>query len=361
MRNRRPTMVDVAREAGVGLKTVSRVVNGESGVSPEMADRVFLAVAKLGFRRNAMARDLRAGRSTASVGLVIEDLGNPFYSSVARGVEQLTHDRDFVLMTASSEEDPERERALVLELCQRRVEGMIIVPTALDHSFLQAEIEMGLQVVFLDRPATGLIADTVLVDNRGGAIAATDYLLDRGHQRIAVLGHEAKVWTMRERLAGFRSALARAGVPYPEDLVCLGPLTPADAATATAQLLDGGDPPTAFFACNNRMTVGVLAELQRRGGAADVSGFDDIETAGLFAQPLALVSYDAAEAGRRAAQLLLERLDGRRTPQQVVIPTTLVRYGSETAGRRAPAAGAGSRTRATRASTRAGSGSGAGG
>jgi LacI family transcriptional regulator len=329
-------MLDVAREAGVGLKTVSRVVNGESGVRPEKADLVSAAVAKLGFRRNPMARDLRAGRSTATVGLVIEDLGNPFYSAVARGVEQMIQDRDFVLMTASSEEDPERERQLVLELCQRRVEGMIIVPTTIDHSFLEPELEQGLQVVFLDRPATGLTADTVLLDNRGGAVTATAYLLDRGHRRIAALGHDATVWTMSERLAGFRSALARAAVPYSEDLVCLGPLTPAEAAAATARLLDGDDPPTAFFACNNRMTVGVLSELQRRGSAADVAGFDDIETAGLFARPPALVSYDATEAGRRAAQLLLERLDGRRTPQQMVIPTTLIRYGAETTGPRAP-------------------------
>jgi LacI family transcriptional regulator len=147
-----------------------------------------------------------------------------------------------------------------------------------------------------------------------------------------VVGHDASVWTMRERLAGFRGALARAGEPHDERLSRLGPVTPADAARATAQLLAGDDPPTAFFACNNRMTVGVLTELRRHGPEAelaDVAGFDDIETAGLFARPLALVSYDATELGRRAASLLLERLDGRRTAQQIVVPTALVRYGED--------------------------------
>jgi LacI family transcriptional regulator len=332
VQGRRPTMHDVAREAGVGLKTVSRVVNGESGVNTELADRVRAAVTALGFRRNAMAGNLRAGRTAASIGLVIEDLGNPFYTAIARGVEELTHGRNFVLMTASSEEDPERERGLILELCHRRVDGLIIVPTALDHEFLQPEIDMGLQAVFLDRPASGVDGDTVLLDNRGGAEAAANYLLARGHLRIGVVGHDASVWTMRERLAGFRGALARAGVPHDERLSRLGPLTPADAARATAQLLAGDDPPTAFFACNNRMTVGVLTELRRRGPeaeVADVAGFDDIETAGLFARQLALVSYDATELGRRAAALLLERLDGRRTAQQIVVPTALVRYGED--------------------------------
>jgi LacI family transcriptional regulator len=324
-------MLDVAREAAVGLKTVSRVVNGESGVSPQLADRVLEAVARLGFRRNAMAGNLRAGRTAASIGLVIEDLGNPFYTAIARGVEQVTYERDFVMMTASSEEDPERERALILDLCHRRVDGMIIVPTSLDHGFLQPEIDLGLQAVFLDRPATGVDCDVVLLDNRGGAEVATDYLLSRGHTRIAVLGHDAKVWTMRERLAGFRARLARAGVPYDDNLVCLGPITPDDAAQATADLMARDDPPTAFLACNNRMTVGVLTALRRHGPEIDVAGFDDIETAGLFARPLTLVSYDATELGRRAGALLLERLAGRRTPQQVVVPTVLVRYGHESA------------------------------
>jgi len=204
---------------------------------------------------------------------------------------------------------------------------MIIVPTELHHGFLQPEIDLGLQVVFLDRPPTGLTGDTVLLDNRGGAAAATGHLLARGHRRIAVVGPEAAVWTTSERLAGFRTALAAAGVAYDPGLVRLGPVSPEDAGRVAGELLDLADPPTAFFACNNRMTVGVLAELRRRGGDAEVTGFDDIETAALFCQPLSLVSYDATEAGRRAAQLLLERLAGRRTEEQVVIPTTLLRYG----------------------------------
>jgi LacI family transcriptional regulator len=327
-------MIDVAQLAGVGLKTVSRVVNNESGVRAETAERVRAAIAELGFQRNEMASNLRARRSAASVGLVIEDLANPFYSVIARGVEQLIRERGFILITASSEEDMDRERELLLELAERRVVGMIIVPTGLDHAFLQHEIDRGLELVFLDRPPTGLSADNVLLDNRGGAAAAIEHLVSLGHERIAVVGHDAKIWTMQERLAGYRSTIHQHGLDIDQSLIKLGPLTPDEAAVATAELLDDPNPPTAFFGCNNRMTIGILWELRRRGLDADVAGFDDLEAAALFHQSVTLVSYDTAEIGRAGARLLLERLDGRRTPKEVVIPTTLAHYGIDGETRR---------------------------
>lgn len=323
---KRPTMVDVAREAGVGLKTVSRVVNSESGVSPELADRVRAAIATLGFRRNDMASNLRAGIPAASIGLLIEDLGNPFYSAIARGIEMVVAPKDYALLTASSAEDPQREQELLFELCRRRVNGVIVVPIARDHQFLQHEIDLGLQVVFLDRPVSGIAADNVLLDNLGGALAATRYLLGRGHRRIAVIGAELELWTMTERVAGYKSALVAAGIPVDPKLLRHGPRTVEAAVSAAQALLDSENPPTAFFALNNLMTVGVLTELRRRELQMDVVGFDDIDVAPLLSQPLTVVSYDPAELGRRAAELLLERLNGRFTPQQVVVPTMLKSY-----------------------------------
>lgn len=329
MANQRPTMRDVARQAGVGLKTVSRVVNNEPGVRPETVERVRAAIALLGFRRNEMASNLRARRSAASVGLVIEDLANPFYSLIARSIERVVRERDLILITASSEEDVEREQELLMELAQRRVVGMIVVPTGLDHAFLQHEIDMGLECVFLDRPPEGLDADLVLLDNRGGVEAAIEYLVSRGHRRIGVLGHDMSVWTMRERFAGYKSTLRRHGIPVDPELTRFAPLTPDEAAAATAEMLDGANPPTAFFGTNNRMTIGILTELQRRELTVDVAGFDDIETATLFSHPVTLVTYEAAELGRMAARLLLERLDGRRTSKRVVVPTKLTHHGHE--------------------------------
>src|SRR6266566_5745110 len=148
----RPTMKDVAARAGVGLKTVSRVVNGEAGVTADTAERVRAAIEALGFRRNDSARVLRKGQ-TASIGLVLEDIGNPFYSALARAVEDVAHTNGSLLFMGSSDEDPDRERTLTLAFCARRVDGLIIVPAGTDHTYLLPETMAGIAVVFVDRPA----------------------------------------------------------------------------------------------------------------------------------------------------------------------------------------------------------------
>src|SRR5215203_4029873 len=148
-------MVDVARHAGVSLKTVSRVVNKAPNVQQELVDRVLAAVDELGFRRNQLASALRSGQQTATVGLLIEEIANPFYATIAGVVAEVARAHDTLLITASSEEDADREQQLLRDLCSRRVDGLLIVPAAYDHSFLRAEVERGIPVVFLDRPAGG--------------------------------------------------------------------------------------------------------------------------------------------------------------------------------------------------------------
>jgi LacI family transcriptional regulator len=321
-------MVDVARLAGVSVKTVSRVVNNAPHVQQEMVDRVLAAATQLGFRRNGIAHTLRSGSATATVGLIIEDIANPFYSTIAAAVADVARDHETLLITASSEEDPERERDLLLDLCSRRVDGLLVVPAGADHGYLRVEVEMGLPVVFLDRPAGGLLADTVLLDNRGGARAGADHLVSRGHRRVAVLIDSMRVYTMRERVAGVRDALVAAGVPYDGTLVRDGVPDPRTAARVTGELLDAPEPPTAFFSTNNRITVGILGELWRRGSDAALLGFDDFELAHLMPRPLTVVSYDARELGRQAAQLLFRRIGGDRSwPTTTVLPTRLVTHG----------------------------------
>ena len=168
-------MRDVASSAGVSLKTVSRVVNSENGVRPATAARVEAAIAQLGFARNDVARSLRHGRANA-LGLVIEDVANPFYSAIARTVEDVAHARSHILITGSCEEDAERERELVLRLLRRSVDALLIVPAGDNHRYLQPELDDGIPIVFLDRPPHGVEADTVLLDNIGGARAAVAHL-----------------------------------------------------------------------------------------------------------------------------------------------------------------------------------------
>ncbi len=325
---RRPTMVDVARRAGVSLKTVSRVVNNEPAVAQALVDRVLTAIAELGFRRNDIARNLRSGRLNATVGLLIEEIANPFYATIASVAADLADDHQTLLMTASSEEDAERERTLLVELCQRRVDGLLVVPAGRDHSYLRREVEMGMPLVFLDRPPGELLADTVLLDNRGGAQAAVERLLADGHTRIAILIDSLAVYTMEERLAGFRAALAHAGVPHDEKLVREHVKTPHDAARAVAELLDRADAPTAFFCTNNRITVGALQELWRRGSDAGLVGFDDFELSHLMPRPLTVIAYDTRELARTAAELLFRRIGGDPSPPAtIVLPTRLVDRG----------------------------------
>lgn len=324
----RPTMNDVAAAAGVGLKTVSRVVNNQPGVRPELAARVEQAIVALQYRRNDIASSLRSSDPTVSVGLIIEDLGNPFYSAIARGVETVLAPVGHLLLMGSSERNAERERELVLDLSRRRVKGMIVVPAADDHAFLQREVEFGLQLVFLDRPVEGVDGDTVVLDNRGGTAAAVERLIALGNTRIGFVA-AADHWTVRQRLSGYRQALTSAGLPVDDSLVRLDVHTVADAAAAVSGLLDLDSPPTAIFGVNNLVTIGILMGLDQRGRRLDVAGFDDIDTAPLLRSPLTLAAYDPTEVGRRAAELLLERLAGRRESRDVVIPTSIKSYGAE--------------------------------
>ena len=200
----RPTMRHVADMAGVSLKTVSRVINAEAGVTPATAERVTAAIAELGFERNDLAASLRHGRSSSTLGLVIEDVANPFYSAIAQAVEAAARDRGFLLITASAREDAERERELVSALLRRRVDALLIVPAGPDHRYLAASS----RAVFLDRPPLGIEADTVLLDDHGGARSAVGHLIAQGHTRIACVADDSELYTMRQRIAGYREALA---------------------------------------------------------------------------------------------------------------------------------------------------------
>ena len=325
----RPTMSDVARAAGVSLKTVSRVVNREPGVRPETSERVRRAIETLGFRRNEAARALRQGHRTRTLGLVIEDMANPFYFGIMRGVEEAARGLGSLVIAASSDENGERERELTLALCERRVDGLILVPAAEDHAYLLPELRLGVRIVFLDRPPEGIAADTVLVDNVGGADAATSHLLAQGHRRVAMVGDTPTLYTSVQRLEGYRDALTRHGVPYDEGLVRLGRHDVGAAERAAEELLALPDPPTAVFAGNNRSTIGVLRATSQNGRRIALVGFDDFELAELLPVPVTVVATDSVELGRRAAQLLLERLAGDNGfPKTVVLPTTLVERGS---------------------------------
>jgi len=322
-------MRDVARSAGVSLKTVSRVVNAERGVGPETQARVTAAIERLGFRRNDLARSLRPGQKSWTVGLVIADVGNPFFSGIARAVEEVARDEGYVVITGSTDEDADHERELVFTLCRRRVDGILLVPAGRDQRYLLPELAVGTAVVFLDRPPDNIDADAVIGDDLGGARRAVEHLLAQGHRRIGLLGDATSVFTAGERVRGYRAALAGAGIAVDERLLRIGPHDAADARGAAHELLALADPPTALFAVNNRMSLGALLALRDHAGRVALVGFDDFELADMLATPITVVAHDPAAMGCAAAQLLFRRLAGDAGPtRRLVLPTKLVARGS---------------------------------
>jgi LacI family transcriptional regulator len=318
-------MRDVAELAGVSLKTVSRVFNSEPNVRDDVRLRVENAVATIGFRRNMVAKNLRTGQVVSSIGLVVADLLNPFYAAIATAVEAVANRHLATMTIGGSGEDPARERRIVMQLLERHVDGLIVVPTGGDHGYLEPQRRLGVHIVFVDRPASGIDADAVVLDNVGGAREAIRHLLGIGHRRIGFVGDSEFLFTAQERLAGYRLALDEAGVAFDPRLVVFGSPRSELAETAARNLLMSDDPPTAIFAENNRNCVGVVRAVRSLDRLVGVVGFDDFELADLLAVPVTVVGYDAGELGRAGAEILFSRMSGDvRPPQRIVIPTRLV-------------------------------------
>lgn len=323
----RPTIKDVAARAGVSIKTVSRVINDEPRVSPATAEAVLEAVAALGFRRNDAARTLRQG-SNVTLGLVLEDFSDPFSSQLTAAVEQQVHRHGYTLLAGTSAEDSARERELITTFCARRVNGLIVVPTAGRHQYLLPDIAAGVAVVFVDRP-TDLDVDTVLSDNVGGVRAGVLHLVRQGHRRIGFLGDRPDIYTATQRVAGYRAALSEAGLPVDESLIELAPPSVAGVRAALDRMLAGPDPVTAVFTGNGPLTVAAVQIFRGYASRPALVGFDDFELADVLSPGITVVAQDPAALGRTAAELLLRRLAGDRGPaRRVVLGTALIPRGS---------------------------------
>jgi LacI family transcriptional regulator len=328
----RPTMRDVAALAGVSLKTVSRVVNAEPGVSPELQGRVHRAVAQVGYRPNLTASSLRrTGGKTATVGTILKNVANPFSAAIQRAVEDVARAHNVIVFASSSDEDGDREKGLAASFIAHRVDGLIIVPGASDQSYLARELGAGLAVIFVDRPPRFLDADAVVSANREGAAAGVRHLVEHGHRRIAFLGDQLTIHTAAERLAGYRDALTGSGIPWDDTIVRGGLRSVDEAAAATTELLTADDPPTALFTAQNLITEGGVQALRRLGMQHDIAlvGFDDFPMADLLDPAVTVVAQDPARMGELAADLLFRRLSGDMSPSTTaVVPTTLIQRGS---------------------------------
>jgi LacI family transcriptional regulator, galactose operon repressor len=325
-------MLDVAALAGVGLKTVSRVVNAEPGVRPELAARVQQAIEQLDYQRDANAATLRRlGRKSQTIGLVLEDVSNPFSSALHRGVENAARARGVLVFAGSCDEDGDRERELIGSFRERRVDGIIVVPASHDHGYLYDEVRAGTALVFVDRPASHLDADSVISDNVGGARQAVRHLLDGGHRRIGFLGDLLSISTAAERLLAYTETLKETAVPIEDALIKTDLRDPDVAAQAVEAMLALPGPPTAFFTAQNLLTIGGVRALRRAGLQRRIAliGFDDVSLADMIDPAISVVAQDPQAMGRAAAELLFRRLDGDTSPSvHEVIPVTLIARGS---------------------------------
>jgi LacI family transcriptional regulator len=323
---RRPTMVDVARTARVGLGTVSRVVNRDPAVRPELVARVNKAIAAMGYQPDERARQLRRGVS-GTLGAAVRGISR--VNPVLRAVERAARKHELMLLATSTEDDEGLEKEVVLAMCRRRFDGLIIEPTGARHDYLLPELEAGLAVVAIDRPIRDMEVDAVVCDNRGGIEVAFRHLVERGHQRIGYIGDHERIFTGRERARAFRRCLAAAGSRV-DGLVHTGDDSDTVRIGAALDSIFGGRwPATALITGNANVSIQVIGCLRSAPRPVAIVGFDDSEIATLLRPDLTVVAQDTEAIGETAVDLLRARAAEPGLPaERVTIPVTLVPRGS---------------------------------
>ncbi|WP_433455805.1 LacI family DNA-binding transcriptional regulator [Streptomyces sp. CA-142005] len=343
-----PTMADVARSAGVSVATVSHVLNGTRPVLPHTRQAVLDAIDALGYTPNTLARSLVTSR-TRSIGLAVSAISNPYFTEILQGVEAAALEAGYSLLIADPHDDPGHERKVVQLLHERRVDGMIVAPSARPHELVGYLSRHTVPTVFLDRVIDTDVSDGSVV--AGGADATPDevtpwydqvcadsaeptarlvaHLAGLGHRRIGLVAGLPGLSTTSERVSGYRDALGAAGLDLDERLLVSGNSESTGAEQATAALLALPEPPTALVTANNAMTIGALRALRRHGLSVpdDIAlcCFDDFAWADLFSPRLTAIAQPSRQLGAQAVRVLLDRLDEpRRPPRTVRLPCAFV-------------------------------------
>jgi LacI family transcriptional regulator len=328
-----PTIQEVAEKAGVSSTTVSHVLNNTRHVSPEARARVEAAMDELGYHPNALARSLRRGQ-THTLGLILPDSANPFFAEIGRAVEDAAFDLGYSVILCNTEGDLDKEQLYMDVLSKKQVDGIIFVAAGDRTDSLRGLLRRKMPVVVVDRDLTGVEVDAVLGDNQQGGYLATQHLIGLGHRRIACISGPSNVTPSAERVIGYRNAILGAGLMVDEDLIVRGDFHAESGHSAAHRLLDRSSAPTALFVCNDMMAMGALraaAEIgQRVPDTLAVVGFDDIDLASYTSPRLTTVAQPKVEMGRRAVQLLIERLaDKALAPRkEILLPQLIVRDSS---------------------------------
>jgi LacI family transcriptional regulator len=322
------TIYDVARIAGVAPITVSRVINNSGYVSPETRARVEKTIAELGYVPNRLAQGLRS-KQTHTLGLVITDITNPFWTTVARGVEDATHAAGFNVILCNTDESEDKQDKYVRVLLQKQVDGFIIVPARSSDDAVSLIQKANVPLVVMDRKV-GILVDTVRCDSVDGAYKLVKHLIDLGHKRISVLSGSASVSTAVDRVQGYRKALKESGLPVDESLILSREFTQAAGYAMMEQIISQEPRPTAIFAVNNFIAIGAFKALTdmnlRVPDDMSMVAFDDLPPALVMEPFLTVAAQPAYDMGHRATTLLLDRLSGELPEelQNIVLPTELI-------------------------------------
>ncbi|RVU29053.1 LacI family transcriptional regulator [Streptomyces antnestii] len=328
-----PTISEVAAEAGVGRATAARTLGGYGHVSPELKERVLAAAEKLGYRANALARSMSTGVSH-TLGVIVADIGNPFFAGVVRGICDTSRARSFDTLVLSTYEKLDEEIAATNVLIDKRVDGMIIASAAVDRStvsHIRTALDRGIPVVLVDRAVSSLELDAVVIDNREAAREAVETLITAGHRRIGfiwgppvekapatrrelIAAASRNLWTDGERLRGYLDALDDAGIPFDPELVMVGPKVEERATQEVARMLALPQRATALFCTENDAVTGALRAVKARklSYPRDVSliGFDDSAWAAVMDPPLTMIEQPVHQLGSKTAEVLLDILEG---------------------------------------------------
>jgi LacI family transcriptional regulator len=314
------TMQEVARRAQVSAATVSRVLNGDQRVNPDLARRVHEAVQALAYQRNVVARSLRRSESTLWA-VIVSDVSNPFFTSMVRGVEDVAQRSGYSVVLCNSDESPSKEAGYIAAAAAGRMAGVAISPASIRRTDVRALLDLGIPVVAVDRQLSGTAVDTVLVDNEHAAAEATGHLIDMGYQRIACITGPREAMTARQRLTGYQRALHERGQAVRSALVRYADFREQGGYDAMASLMADAAP-DAVFAANNLMTVGALECLIQLGievpRQVGLVGFDEIPWAALVRPSLTTVAQPTYEMGKVAGELLAARRTAPDKPPQTI-------------------------------------------
>lgn len=321
-----PTLTDVAKVAGVGIMSVSRVVNGTRKVSAETERKVRAAIERIGYEPNEAARVLKGQRSRI-LGLIVPDLADPFFATCANAVQETARRAGYLTWMAASGHREDVERELTKAMTQRHVAGLVVIPSGVQNDHFVSASKSGIPIVSLDRPLEHVEADAVVVDNRVAAAKATEHLLEHGHRSILCITDDETIFTRTERVAGYSQTMRRAKLPV--QVCSVGPMS-GFLSDQLAFALNSAIPPTAIFAESNLVAVGTLRELQKRSLSIPEKmafiAFDDFDAATLIRPTITVVKQPVAELGTRAAELLCDRLNNldESKVSRIVLNTDLV-------------------------------------